>query len=50
MFVNSPKTFDEAKDSCQKKDQAELISINSEFEQGMWPYIKSIYFFTKWPS
>ena len=36
-FVNSPKTFDQARDAC-RKESAELISVETEFEQGMRPY------------
>lgn len=33
MLVNLSKTFDEAKQAC-RKEKAELISVDSEFEQG----------------
>ena len=34
MLVKTSKTFDEADAACKKED-AELISVDSEFEQGV---------------
>ncbi|XP_028395163.1 uncharacterized protein LOC114519252 isoform X2 [Dendronephthya gigantea] len=40
MLVNTPKTFDEAKKACKAKNKdAELISVDSEFEQALLVYL-----------
>ncbi|CAB3993328.1 Hypothetical predicted protein [Paramuricea clavata] len=47
MFVNSSKTFDEARDAC-RKEEAELISVDSEFEQALLVFLMERNLGTVW--